>query len=90
VPRINLLNRKKQQLQRKTASEGIVYLIKTHQNNKSYYVHKVDRNTNAIVWTSVRHNAMVFHTETGTQHFVHTYLKNRKDIELIGTRSTHA
>lgn len=90
MPKINLLNRKKQQIRRKLAGEGIVYLIKTSKNNQPYYVQRIDDDTSGVVWTSVKDNAMVFHTEAGSQHFIHTHMNGRKDVELIGTRSAFA
>lgn len=90
MPKINLLNRKKQKIRQRLSGEGTVYLIKTHRNSKTYYVCKVDPTSKAITWTTSKENAMTFHTEAGTQQFVHSYMKHRKDIELVGTRSVHA
>ena len=80
MPKVNLLNRiKKQQLQKRKNS---VWIIVTEQNDREYYILKVDKDGIAAFWTDNRLKAMRFHTEKGCQHFIKAFLGDRSDIHL--------
>lgn len=71
----------------KTGSRSLggatVWYISKHQNRINYYVKEVDKINGAIKWTTHRKHAMQFHTENGVHHFIHAYMKDRRDIYLI-------
>lgn len=63
--------------------KGNVWYIAKKHNDKTYYVHEVDKKSGTVKWTSSRNKAMVFRTENGVHHFLHTYMNDRTDIYLI-------
>lgn len=65
------------------SSEGQVWYIAKHHNKTTYYVCEADVGKGSINWTTIRKNALQFHTESGVHHFIHSYLKKRKDVYLI-------
>lgn len=71
------------------AQESFVYVIATTRNERTYYVKNIQQDTGAVMWTPSQDNAMMFHTENGTQHFVHAYLKNRDNVWPMELRSPY-
>lgn len=91
MPKINLIQRKRPAIRRNPnhPEYGIIYFIGMERDDSTFYVKKVE-DTGAITWTRQRGSAMAFHTENGAQHFIHAYLKSRKNIHLQQARSQHA
>ena len=81
--KINLLHKiRNKQIQKKKATRNSVWIIVKEHNDTEYYVQKADKKGIAVFWTNNLDNAMKFHTETGCQHFVHSYMQKRNDIHL--------
>lgn len=81
MPQINLLKRAKRKA-RKQYNMGTVWVISKVQNDKEYFVSKVDENGTTVYWKNNIKKAMRFHTEKGCEHFQKTFLEGRTDIDV--------
>jgi len=63
--------------------DNMVWYIAKHQNGKVYHVTEVEKELNAAHWSIYRKHAIQFTTEAGVHNFIHSFLKDRKDIFLI-------
>lgn len=60
----------------------MVWVISKIQNNKEYFVAKVDDDGTTVYWKDNIKKAMTFHTEKGCEHFQKTFLSGRTDINV--------
>ena len=82
--KINLIHRaKRKQTQKKiNGLNNMVWVITKLQNDREYFVAKVDEDGTAVYWKDNIKKAMTFHTEKGCEHFQNTFLSGRTDIEV--------
>jgi len=78
---VNLLKTLKQ---RKIRPRKSNWTVCKSVNGKVFFIHYIDEDTGALVWTSAAQKAVKFRTERGCQLYVSTSINGRKDV-FVGT-----
>lgn len=66
-----------------SSEKSMVWYIAKKNDDRTYYIKEVDKDSGAVKWSSSRSKSMQFHTEHGVHHFIHAFLNNRSGIFLI-------
>lgn len=66
---------------------SMVWYVAKENDDKTYYIKEVDKESGAVKWSASRSKSMQFHTEHGVHHFIHAFLNNRPDIFLVHAES---